>query len=168
MSKVVKNRVPNFGTRNFRRLSRSNRMMDKNQSGFSLLEVLIVLVVIGIIVGLASPGLLKSKQLAENENAHSTLRSIVSSQFTHYSTNGRFARLDELNQAHNNGLGATSGANLLRGKFTFSMNPAVPSDDVLRNSFHITVTKAGNDGGVPYTLDVDETGRIIEPFGSVH
>jgi len=143
-------------------------MNKKNQSGFSLIELLIVFVLIGVLAGLAIPGLLKSKEAAEDENAYGSLRSMVSSQLSFYSANNRYARLDELNAAYNDGLGTMSGTSLVRGKFTFVMNPAVPDNEMLKEGFHMTVTKQGDGGGAPYTLDVDQTGRIIEPFGSRH
>jgi len=144
-------------------------MVNKNQNGFSLIELLIVFVVIGIVAALAIPGLLRSKRVAENENAYATLRSMVSTQLAYNSSNGRYARLDELNALQQQGLGTITPPNtLVRGKFTFIMNPTEPSDALLKDAYRITVTKTVGGDETPYTLDVDETGRIIEPFGSNH
>ncbi len=168
LSKVVKPKVPIFGTKLFSRFSRLVIMNNKNQSGFSLIELLIVFVVIGIVAGLAIPGLLKSKQIAENENAYNSLRAMVSSQITFNSSNGRYARLDELNALNKQGLGTMSGTDLVRGKFTFTMSPSAPTDEQLKSEFHITATKAVGGGETPYTLDVDESARIIEPNNINH
>lgn len=142
-------------------------MSKKTQSGFSLIELLIVLVILGIIASLAVPGLVKAKQAAENESAYNTLRAIVSTQLSYYSTNGRYARLDELNAVSSGALGTTSGNQLLRTKFTFEMIPSSPDNEQLKTGYVITVVKsAGNE--TPYTLNVDESGRIVEPFNNFH
>lgn len=143
-------------------------MVNKNQSGFSLIELTIVMLVIAIIASLAVPGLVRSKRVAENESAYNTLRAMISSQVAYNSSNGRYARLDELNAFQRYGLGTVSGTNLTRGYFTFVMNPTTPTDAQLKNAFHITATKTVSGTETPYTLDVDETGRIIEPYNTNH
>lgn len=139
-------------------------MLKKTDNGFSLVELLMVLTVLGILSSLAVPSLLKAKQIAENENAYSTLRTIVTTQVSHYASNGRYGRLDELNQIAGGNLGKITDTNLVRSKFTFSMIPAVPSNEQLRAGFSITATKSSGDP-TPYTLNVDESGKIVEPYG---
>lgn len=138
-------------------------MSKKNQSGFSLIELLIVIVIIAIIASLAVPGLVKAKQVTENESARNTLRAMVSTQLSFYATNDRYASLGELNALSSNGFGRMSGNQLLRSKFTFEMIPSAPDNELLKSGYVITVVK---DGGseTPYTLNVDESGRIVEPF----
>ncbi len=145
-------------------------MDNKNQSGFSLIELLIVCVVIGVLAGLAIPGLLKSKQVAENESAYNLMRAMISSELAYNSTNGRYARLDELNTLSQNGLGTISTTNtLVHGKYTFTMSPSNPTDAQLKSAYHITAVKNSLTGGeTPYTLDLDETGKIIEPYNINH
>lgn len=137
-------------------------MQLNNQKGFSLIELLIVLVILGILAGITFPFLLKAKNRAENGNAYASLRTIFSSQLSYYTANGRYARLDELNADNTNSLGTINNDKLIRGPFTFEMNPLNPSDADLKSEFTIFVRKPGATGVDAYSLSIDTTGRIVE------
>lgn len=139
-------------------------MENNKQSGFSLIELLLVIVIVGILSTITFPFLFKAKQAAENSNAFATMRTIVSSQISYSSQNGRFARLDELNASQQNALG-TNGTNVLtRDKFTFEMTPPVPTDAQLRSEYIITGTKAVAGSEVPYVVRADQSGYITEVY----
>src|SRR6476620_5083158 len=99
--------VPKSGIKNCHceHNSRCLRMLKTKENGFSLIELLIVVVVIGIIAALAVPALRKGIWAAQNGNTFATMRTISSTQAGFFTQKERFGRLDEVNSLIGNGLG---------------------------------------------------------------
>lgn len=139
--------------------------MKKNtQGGFSLIELLLVVTIIGIIAALGVPSFQRGIRAADNGAAFANLRTMSSVQVSFYSHNGRFANLSELNGAHNNAFGTLSGSgtSLVRGRFVYEMSPLTPDNAQLRSGYTIIASGTNGVSGTPYVFRLNQTGEIVQ------
>jgi prepilin-type N-terminal cleavage/methylation domain-containing protein len=136
-------------------------MSKRNETGFSLIELLLVVAIIGIVAALAIPAFQKGIKAAENGTTFATMRTISSTQVTFFSQNSRFGRLNELQAILSNGLGTTVEPRVIRGRYIFEMNPVSPTDEELSNEFTITATRSVSDD-IVYKYELTHTGEIVQ------
>ena len=128
----------------------------KGQKGFSLVELLIVVAIIGIVAAIAIPNLLASKRAANEGSAISALRTINSAEATYQSStgNGDFGDRDELRDAQLIDFQLAGGS---KSGYTFEITPVDAVNDEVTGavmelpSYVATANPLTPDAGVTQT-----------------
>lgn len=136
----------------------------RSQRGFSLIELLIVVAVIGIIAAIAVPNFINSRQAAHNASAFSSLRLIHTAQIAYRMRNTQYGDLTALRNA--NMIDDPLLASGTRSNYTFVINAATISP-----SFYEATATPAIAPWQYYYLDVSgvirrETGRAADATSS--
>jgi type IV pilus assembly protein PilA len=97
-----------------------------SQRGFSLIELLIVVAIIGIIAAIAIPYLESARQATKSASAINSMRTINSSQASYRSATGRYGTLIEL--GNGNYIADTSLRGGQKSGYTFNISSATNLD----------------------------------------
>jgi len=133
----------------------------KEESGFSLVELLLVVVILGIVGSIAIPNILSSRQASQQAAAFATLRTMLGGQQVYRATKGRYARLVELNAEFGGSLGTLAGPTLRRQGYVFQMIPTSPTNAQLANQFTTAASGYGI-GGRLIIFTIDERGTLTQ------
>ncbi|MBK8149039.1 MAG: prepilin-type N-terminal cleavage/methylation domain-containing protein [Acidobacteria bacterium] len=130
----------------------------RTNRGFSLIELLLVVVIVGLLSAVAVPSALKSRNAAEKGAAVGILRTMHTDQLMYFTRVGRYARLSELNTEFHQTFGTTVGSRIYRGNHMFLMSPS-PTDASLVNGYQIVVYRIDNRINYP-TFFMNQSGAI--------
>jgi prepilin-type N-terminal cleavage/methylation domain-containing protein len=119
----------------------------RSDRGFSLIELLLVVVIIGLVASIAVPSVLKSRNAANKGATVAVLRTMHTNQLMYFTRNNRFARLNELNSSFNQTFGTTVGSRIYRGNYFFIMSPS-PNNTSLRSGYQVIAYRV--DGRMSY------------------
>jgi prepilin-type N-terminal cleavage/methylation domain-containing protein len=143
----------------------------KNSRGFSLIELLVVVVIIGVIMAFAVPGLLRARQYAQAGSAIQSLRTVTTAEVLYQRRFKKFGTLTELATEGtvdgNIGSGQKSAYNFILTLIDGPLDPSVtpPSGPAVEHHFSCTAEPLIDQSRTRFFY-VDDTGVIRSNSGA--
>jgi type IV pilus assembly protein PilA len=140
-------------------LRRMQKKRAAGEGGFTLVELLVVVVIIGVLVAIAVPMYLNYRKGAANKSAESDVRAAVSAVEQFYTENGNVYPADELAPG-------TAGANvvfeLAAGTFTRQTATLSPGNTLVYRNFgaHYRICGMNQDGKSVYKYESATGGSV--------
>ena len=128
------------------------------QTGFSLIEAIMVVAIVALVAAVAVPSLMGSKDAAEKAAIVVSLRSMHTDEIAFHTTRARYARLSELNEFAGSLYGDLYESTLRRRTWTFLMTPD-PTNATLRTQYQILAYKMKN-GRIISAFTIDQSGVV--------
>ena len=141
----------------------------KNEHGFSLVELLIVVAIIAIIAAIAVPSLLTSRQAANEASAIQGCRTIGSAEIAFAATNNQqFTDMAGLSNGNFLDQRFSASTNIING-YTYDLGDVPVIDGgALPNGFEFVATPQTGMGRYSYGIGPDQVVRWVDaPGGSL-